>query len=157
MPDPSIRKSELAREVWRLMFDFFICTSPGRSSPLARRGLTPNDSRALFALDAERGRTMRALAAEWKCDASNVTWVVDRMERFGLAERRAAPHDRRVKLVALTSEGVRTRNELAREFHAPPPALLALSRRDLEELARALEHLPEACDTAAECGGYRRS
>ena len=34
---------------------------------------------------------MSALADAWKCDASNVTWLVDRLEEHGLAERRAAP------------------------------------------------------------------
>ena len=44
---------------WRSMFDFFIGTAPTRTHSLGKRGLTPNDSRALMTLDREAGRTMR--------------------------------------------------------------------------------------------------
>lgn len=84
---------------------------------------------------------MRSLADEWGCDASNATWIIDRLERLGLAERRSVPDDRRVKLVVLTDEGVETRAALLEEFYAPPEALLQLSREELETLQRALEKL----------------
>jgi hypothetical protein len=28
---------------------------------------------------------MKSLADEWRCDASNATWIVDRLEKLGLA------------------------------------------------------------------------
>ena len=142
MANSSTSKAALARRVWGRMFDFLMRTAPERASSLARRGLTPNDSRALFSLDPEEGRTMRSLADEWECDASNATWIVDRLERLHLAERRTVPHDRRVKLVVLTAKGAKTRAELLEEFHAPPAELLALDRADLEALERATEKLP---------------
>jgi DNA-binding MarR family transcriptional regulator len=40
---------------------------------------------------------MSQLADEWLCDASNATWIVDRLEERGLAERETTPTDRRVK------------------------------------------------------------
>jgi DNA-binding MarR family transcriptional regulator len=134
-------QAELARRVWGRMFDFLMRTAPERGRSLGRRGLTPNDARALSSLDRETGRTMRALAEEWECDASNATWIVDRLERSGLAERRAVPHDRRVRHVVLTAKGERTRAELLEEFHTPPPELVGLSRADLEALDRALGKL----------------
>ena len=78
-------KAALARDVWVLMFDFLMRTSPQRARSLGRCGLTPNDARALAALDPLVGRTMRSLADDWECDASNATWIVDRLERLGLA------------------------------------------------------------------------
>ena len=131
----------LARQVWGRMFDFLMRTAPERTRSLGRRGLTPNDSRALSSLDREAGRTMRDLAEEWECDASNATWIVDRLERAGLAERRAVPTDRRVRHVVLTHKGERVRADLLEEFHTPPAELLGLSRNDLEALARALGKL----------------
>src|SRR5688500_12546748 len=108
------------------MFDYLIRSAPRRTRSLAKRGLTPNDSRALFSLSVENGRTMRALADAWQCDPSNATWIVDRLEKLGLAERRSVPQDRRVKLVVLTARGQKTRAMLLKEFHDPPPDLAAL-------------------------------
>jgi DNA-binding MarR family transcriptional regulator len=131
----------LARQVWGRMFDYLMRTAPERTRSLGRRGLTPNDSRALWTLDREVGRTMGDLAEQWECDASNATWIVDRLERLGLAERRPVSHDRRVRHVVLTAKGERIRTEVLDEFHTPPAELLGLSRKDLEALARALDRL----------------
>ena len=135
-------KAGLASETWRRLFDFFITTRQQRDRALDRHGLTPNDSKALFSLDPRGGRTMRSLADEWACDASNATWVVDRLERRGLAERRNVPQDRRVKLVVLTPLGRRTRAELMRELYQPPPEILELAGGDLRALRDALARLP---------------
>ncbi len=124
------------------MFDFLMRTAPQRTGSLGRRGLTPNDARALSSLDSDEGRTMRSLADAWECDASNATWIVDRLERFELAERRADLQDRRVKLVVLTPKGVKMRAELMEEFHTPPNELLEMNRNDLETLLGVLEKLP---------------
>lgn len=134
-------RAALAAEVWQRLFDFIIETRAHREVALTRHGLTPNDSRALFTLDAAEGRTMRSLAEAWNCDASNATWVVDRLVRRGLAERRELPGDRRVKLVVLTPAGVKTRAALEEELYRPPPELLELDRTDLEALRNAAEKL----------------
>ena len=89
---------------------------------------------------------MRSLADEWRCDASNATWIVDRLERAGLAERRSVPNDRRVKLVVLTPKGAKTRTELMEAFYATPPELLALDNAELETLQGALERLVKTRD-----------
>ena len=123
------------------MFDFLMRSAPRRTDILGRLGLTPNDSRALGSLDPREGRTMRSLADEWQCDASNATWIVDRLERAGLAERRGDPADRRVKLVVLTPHGAETRAEVMAGFYATPPELLRLGPAELQALERALEKL----------------
>jgi DNA-binding MarR family transcriptional regulator len=137
----AISTTTLAGQVWILMFDYLIRSGPRRTRGLARRGLTPNDSRALFSLSVDEGRTMRALADEWQCDPSNATWIIDRLEKAGLAERRSVPEDRRVKLVVLTAKGEKTRAALLKEFHDPPSDLAALDREDLESLRRVLAKL----------------
>lgn len=149
MSGSSTSKTILAQRAWGLMFDFLVRTSPQRNKSLARRGLTANDARALTSLDPHDGRTMRSLADGWECDASNATWIVDRLERLGLAERRADPHDRRLKLVVLTTKGLKTKGQLMAEFHTPPPELLELDRSDLETLQRILEKLPASAVATA--------
>jgi DNA-binding MarR family transcriptional regulator len=139
---PSQSKRALAADVWRRLFDFFISTSRQRQRVLAELDLTPNDSRALHTLDPREGRTMRSLAGEWGCDASNATFIVDRLESRGLAERRAQPDDRRVKLVVLTATGVKTRDRLMEAMYDPPPELLELSSAALQALKSAAAKLP---------------
>jgi DNA-binding MarR family transcriptional regulator len=138
------------------MFELLMRSAPQRTEELARRGLTPNDSRALFGLDPDEGRTMRSLAEEWTCDPSNATWIVDRLEKLGLAQRRSVSHDRRVKLVVLTAKGQQMRAELLREFHRPPPELAALGREDLDDLNQTLEKLGQPSPVAKEQALLRR-
>lgn len=138
-------KGRLAAETWAALFDFVIATSRQRTDALAELGLSVNDSRAIEALDARQGRTMRSLAAEWGCDPSTATWAVDRLERQGLARRQPHPTDRRATHVLLTPEGSRVRDELRGRLYAPPPELLDLSADALRQLrdAAALLPLPE--------------
>jgi DNA-binding MarR family transcriptional regulator len=138
----SIRKEDVAAEAWRPLADFFFKTVKHRSRVLGRHGLTPGDARALGSLDLKKGRTMRALAEEWACDASNATWMVDRLEERGLAERRNLSTDRRVKLVVLTPRGQRVRARLMEAMYEPPPELLELDQADLEALRDAVSKLP---------------
>src|SRR4029450_8645977 len=105
-------------------------------------GLTPGDLRALFALDQETPRPMRTLARAWACDASNVTWIVDRLESRGLVERRTPPSDRRVKTVALTPLGASTKAELFTRLHEPPADFLALDPATLQALRDARAEPP---------------
>jgi len=131
-------KAALAADAWKRMFDFFMRSRVQRGRVLAKMGLTPNDARALSALDASEGRTMRSLADEWGCDASNATWIVDRLEKREFAERRAMPGDRRVKLVVLTAAGAKARQKVLEGTYEPPAELSALPRASLEALRKAI-------------------
>lgn len=138
MTSETKRHHAAAERVWRLLFRVLMASSGARMESLTRRGLTPNDARALWSLDAEEERPIGELAREWGCDPSNATYIIDRLEKAGLAERRLSPIDRRVKLIALTEAGVRTRSELEAEYHKPPPEILELDEADLLVLERAL-------------------
>ena len=140
----AITRADLANEAWRDIFDFVVATAGHRNKVLSRLGLTPNDSRALTSLDELNGRTLRSLADEWRCDASTATWIVDRLESRGLAERRPHPSDRRARLVVLTPIGAQTRAELMAGSYTPPPELLELSRSELAMLRDAVSSLPTA-------------
>jgi DNA-binding MarR family transcriptional regulator len=141
---PDTSKQALAAEVWQLMADF--CTANFRRSAQARLmdeiGLTPAHFRALSILDPDEPKPMRAMATTLCCDASMATWLVDRLEERGLAERRTPPGDRRVKTVVLTPLGIKTRDRLRQSFYDPPSALLSLDATSLELLRNELRKLP---------------
>ena len=122
------------------MFEFLMRSAPQRLQSQQDHGLTPNDSRALFSLDQE-GKPAGMLAREWGCDPSTATWLVDRLERAGLAVREASSSDRRVKLVRATEKGMTTKTELMVAYHQPPPELSKLSDRDQDALIAILGKL----------------
>jgi DNA-binding MarR family transcriptional regulator len=137
-------KRELATEVWRAMAEFTFANFQ-RSAHVAylrKLGLTPGHLKALAVLDPDEPRPMRALADALSCDASQVTWLVDRLEERGLAERRSRSNDRRVKTVALTPAGIEVRTTLSQMYYEPPADLLALDAASLEALRSHLAKLP---------------
>ena len=70
----------------------------------AEAGLTGAQFHTLVRIPDE-GIPLTRLAARSWADPGNASGVVDRLERDGLVERRAAPHDRRVVLVHATAAG----------------------------------------------------
>ena len=122
-----------ASEAWAHIARLFAPAGKPRFLEIANElGLAPQQAGALRAL-AEPA-PMGDLAAALHCDSSNVTGIVDRLEERGLVRRRPADGDRRVKMLFLTEEGERLRQEITRRFTAPPPELAALSKRDQEAL-----------------------
>jgi DNA-binding MarR family transcriptional regulator len=105
-------------------------------------GLSPVDLRVLASLDDDAPRSMGSLAGAWGCDASTVTWAIDRLERQGLVERQAVLTDRRVKAVTLTRLGQTTKTRLFERLSEPPPEFLALDRATLERLRDVIGELP---------------
>jgi DNA-binding MarR family transcriptional regulator len=95
----------------------------------------------VLTLLAREPMPMRGIARQLKCEPSNVTGIVDRLEARGLAERRPHPADRRVKLAAATEEGRRTAEGLRGSLNfarEPLAALSAQERASLRDLLRRM-------------------
>jgi DNA-binding MarR family transcriptional regulator len=67
--------------------------------------LTPVQFAALAAAQRQPGMDQRTLAREIGFDTSTTGGVIDRLEARGLLRRQAAPEDRRVRRIHLTTEG----------------------------------------------------
>ena len=127
-----------ANEAWRLMTAVMMARKQQFPQIAASFKLNPGALHALLTLDPDEPQSMSTLAGGWGCDASNVTWLVDRLEENGLVERRAHPTDRRVRTVALTPEGARVREQVEAMIYEAPPSIAELSPADLETLCRVL-------------------
>ncbi|MFD8324839.1 MarR family winged helix-turn-helix transcriptional regulator [Streptomyces lydicus] len=112
----------------------------------AEHSLTGAQARVLTLLSIEP-LPMRKVAERLKCEPSNITGIVDRLEARGLVERRPDPADRRVKLAAPTAEGARTAEALRTSLHfaREPLGKLTVAERTLlkELLQRMLGVAPE--------------
>ncbi len=98
--------------------------------------LSPQQAMALLNLD--EALPMRHLAGLMRCDASNVTGIVDRLERRGLVERKALAGDRRVKYLTLTREGKQLRSRLHACLFVDHPLLAGLNPAERAALREML-------------------
>jgi len=116
-----------ASEAWALIAELFTSQRTRFLAIAAEFELAPAQLGALKALDPEAPVPMRELAQALACDNSNVTGIVDRLESRGLVERRAAPHDRRVKMLYVTPQGAELRARVKARMEEPPEALKRLT------------------------------
>src|ERR671932_1263063 len=113
-------------EAWELLMELFHAQR-GRFMAIAQEfELAPQQIMALKALGQRGPMPMSELAGTLRCDTSNVTGIVDRLEARDLVVRTSAPHDRRVKLLELTDRGAELGLEIGRRVGEPPPGLTAL-------------------------------
>lgn len=129
-----------ACRAWQLLVTFFFAQREHLPASVARLRLSPVKCHVLQLIDPKRAVTMGQLAATLKCDASNITGLIDRLEIQGLVRRRPGRQDRRVKEIELTPAGARARSELQQQI-AGTCALGRLSAADRKALVRVLETL----------------
>ncbi|KAB1128738.1 winged helix-turn-helix transcriptional regulator [Micromonospora sp. AMSO12t] len=148
-PDPADRAA-LAGDVVRRITHVAAALRHHQDREIAELGLTPATARALHELDPDLPLPARDLAEGLGCDRSNVTALVDKLERAGLVERHADPADRRQKTLVVTGPGRRVR---ARVHQVMSDSRL-LAGLTVEELATLRELVwkisdggcPERCD-----------
>ena len=93
-----------AEEAWALLWRI-MQANKRRMIEMARElDFSPVQLHSLRVLEPGVETPMRALAQQLFCDPSNVTGIVDRLEKRGLVERRVDENDRRVKKLALVKE-----------------------------------------------------
>jgi DNA-binding MarR family transcriptional regulator len=109
-------------------------------SAAARYRLTGAQAKVLALLNAGP-LPMRQIARWLKCEPSNVTGIVDRLEARGLAERRIDPADRRIKLAAATAEGHATAERLRDSLDFAREPLAGLSEQERTVLRDLLRRM----------------
>lgn len=83
---------------------------------LAGSSLTPSQLFLLRQLWFEDGLPLRDLGLRAQLDATSTTWLVDQLERAGLAERKRNDTDRRIVRVWLTEAGRQAQAKLVPEL-----------------------------------------
>jgi DNA-binding MarR family transcriptional regulator len=109
------------------------------------QGLTYSQAKALNVL-RQGPASMRSLAGTLRCDASNMTGIIDRLEDRGFVRREPSPTDRRVKNVVLSEDGAAATERLRASMHATHQALDTLSGDERAALQDLLTRLFRAVD-----------
>lgn len=117
----------------------------------ARWELSPSQFNILNLLGGHAGGlTQTELSQALITHRSNVTGLVDRLERRGLVVRKAVPGDRRAYSVQLTTAGAKLVAEILPEYHArAEEALAAIPLKALPRLNRQLAGIDAAATRIA--------
>ncbi|MEU1478106.1 MarR family transcriptional regulator [Streptomyces sp. NPDC005760] len=144
MPTPhKPRPDALTLEVVELIGDVVARFHSDYEDAAAEHALTGAQARLLSLLSLEP-LPMRKLAQKLKCEPSNVTGIVDRLEARGLVERRPDPADRRVKVAVATEPGLEVARDLREGLRFARAPLAGLSQTEREALRDLLRRMRDA-------------
>ncbi|MEU5534789.1 MarR family transcriptional regulator [Streptomyces sp. NPDC020362] len=142
-PEKTRRPDALTMEVVELIGDVVTRFYADYELAAGRHALTGPQARLLSLLSLEP-LPMRKLAQKLKCEPSNVTGIVDRLEARGLVERRPDPADRRVKLAVATDEGLSVARDLREGLRFAREPLAGLTDEERGVLRDLLRRMLDA-------------
>ncbi len=87
-----------------------------------KHNLTVMQMYTLCLLEADTAIPMNSLTSMLRCDASNVTGIVDRLFKHKYIKREENPHDRRAKLITLTTKGANLCEKITEALASYQPA-----------------------------------
>jgi DNA-binding MarR family transcriptional regulator len=138
-------QSATALEIWQLLLEMSRTHLKDHLAvTVSELDLSMPQAHALQLLEPGSPVPMRDLATRLRCDASNITGIVDRLEARGLVERRAAPGDRRVKALAVTAKGVELRAVLVERLQRVPATVAELTEGEQRTLLDLLRRVASA-------------
>ncbi len=137
----------MVQEIYQQLTRTFMVLDDLNSRFLAEYGLSVRQYWALQYLDEEQGRSMIDLSRLLLTDKSNITGIVDRLERLNLARRTPTAQDRRVTLITLTPEGRVLRDRVKAEHDRYIDKLLGfLDPACQQELLESLQEIRSRCE-----------
>lgn len=137
-----------ALKLWVVLSRAYAAVAEHDRRDVARHDLTPGEFGVLEALYHKGPLLLGELRQKVLVSSGGVTYLVDRLEERGLAERRPCPEDRRATYAALTPAG---ESLIARIFPTHARHLeRALSGLSEEEKERAIDLLKKLGHRAAE-------
>jgi MarR family transcriptional regulator, organic hydroperoxide resistance regulator len=127
-------------EIMRRLMDLFARTLDHQGTFLETLGLTYSQAKLLWRLDVGDTPSLKELARRCGVDPSNLGGVVDQLTERRLVLSRPAAHDKRVRVVRLTADGVRLRRRLV-TYMSQNPAIQALPPNRQKELLEILREV----------------
>jgi len=108
----------------------------------ANFGLTSIQVVTLLMIDEKKPRPMKSFCSLYNCDASNLTGIVDGLERKGLVSRQNDPKDRRLKIICLEESGKKLQAKILQTLAKSDGFLFdPLSKTEAEQFVHIIEKL----------------
>lgn len=138
---PAVRRPDLSVVAWLRLVRVFQKIQQTSAEEMRQEGLSVGQFDVLAQIGAVEGRTQQQVADALLVTKSNVTQLLDRMERAGLVERR---QHGRTNLLYLTQEGKRLHDRIVpaheRRIAEQLAALTPDEQSTLLRLLRTLDH-----------------
>jgi DNA-binding MarR family transcriptional regulator len=133
-------KPEPREEIVKRLMDLFAETLSHQGTCLETLELTYSQAKLLWRLEVNDTPSLKELARRCGVDPSNLATIVDQLTERKLVLSRPAVHDRRVRVVRLTADGVRLRRRLVACL-AQNPSIQSLSRERQQQLLEILREV----------------
>ena len=105
-------------------------------------GITSIQAVTLLLLDANQPRPMKNFCLLYHCDASNITGIVDGLEKKGLVSRQNGLQDRRVKVIQLEPAGKKLQQAIIERLDADSGFLFdPLTNDETQQFTHIVEKL----------------
>src|SRR5262245_62978749 len=128
------------QELVQRLMELFARTLDHQGTCLETLELTYTQAKLIWRLEAGDTPSLKEAARRCGVDPSNLSGVVDQLTERGLMTSRPAQHDKRVRIVRLSGEGVRMRKRLLACL-AQNPATGSLSDEQQQQLLEILREV----------------
>ncbi|GAA1853491.1 MarR family winged helix-turn-helix transcriptional regulator [Myceligenerans crystallogenes] len=135
MAVPSVPASA-STDLEQALFTFVDAYNQAWDAAASDHGLSTAQACVLGRVEHRRG--MGELAEELRCDASNITQIVARLETRDLVHREPHPDDRRSRQIVRTPDGDKLYGDFEESFELPRTAAANLTAAEREQLTALL-------------------
>ena len=124
------------------LISFLLTAKQHLAATSAEYDLSGIQAITLLMLDEHTTCPMKSLGQLFRCDASNITGIIDGLENKGLVVRRSDPKDRRIKTISVCPAGQKVRQQILQRLEHTGSFLLdPLSQSEAEQFVCTIEKL----------------
>jgi MarR family transcriptional regulator, organic hydroperoxide resistance regulator len=133
-------ESEPQEEIMSRLMDLFARLLDHQGTCLETLSLTYSQAKLIWRLEANDAPSLKELAKRCGVDPSNLAGVVDQLTERNLVRSRPATHDKRIRIVRLTADGIRLRRRLVACI-SQDPAIHALGPKQQDQFLEILREV----------------
>lgn len=147
----TIMTTEGIQPFYDALMEFLALSKQQMFKIAAEYGLTATQAFILLLTPRREHSTMHSFCELLGCDASNITGIVDGLERKGLLARTEHPTDRRIKTLRLLPKGDEVRSEILTRLSDRNQSyiLSKLTGDEVRQFTELIQKITAACPVKA--------